>query len=185
MKKSSYALFVFLGLILAGAFLFPAVCMKRLDFHTVILGEGGPVTEIRTGRFTAFALESTSHISVHEPDNRYVPLEIELTGSDTLTAPVIEMDSLWRANTRLELHDGKMCLYVTGAGIDSIRRPYTDYFLSPDAARICRISVPEGMLREITGCPSLNIHGLRQPSLAIRGGSLRMTECDIAEIEAY
>lgn len=177
MKTSSITLITVICLALAATFFFPALSMKRVEIREISISATGQSVEVTTGFFVTLEIHNPAYLGVPGPD-ALLPLSVRISSSDTVTRPRLVMDRTWSEMANVALRHDTLFLAFNPPQPD----PDTLYSVAPDAAHICDIIVPQGMMRSVNPYENLTLtlSGLRQPSLAIGTDTpCRLTSCSI------
>ena len=181
MKKTTYLLIIILGVFLVVAFLSPVLFFKERDYMAEY--KESQVEMTAAGSPQHLALESFTTISEVTVDgdapfilDYYFPMGLKVIESDTLSTPVVDIDSVWSGNVEVFVVNDSLRFNVTMKALIPTARDYTPTVLpneeSPDLAVV---RVPRGMLRQIdTSNASLSLIGFKDASLEIFSSSSQL-----------
>lgn len=179
MKTTSYIIFATLALILVGAFFLPAMVMTRQEDNNLITFKPtGKVTETYPGDFSELNIEIVTR------DTRIETPNVEIVESDSLTAPLVEMDDAWLGNVEINRYGERLTLRLTMARFNK-EMPGNEMEVAPEYSQFARVVVPRGTLRRVTGhASSLHLVGFRNATLEIgeTWPSISFTDCSFASL---
>lgn len=154
MKKTSIIMLVMAGLVAAASFIAPPILFKKSNGDSNLLSQNveltGKQSTLSTSIFTRLEIDKAYYLQPESSNDKDAAIspKIEIHESDSITTPLFSMDEGWARNLDITVTDS-VCKVIFTPADTSVNTLY----YSPQASLVAELTVPKGMLKELSTFP--------------------------------